>query len=190
VLVGTQMIAKGLHFPAVTLVGVVIADIGLGVPDHRAGERAFQLLFQVAGRAGRGEAAGRAIIQTFQPDNYAIQAAARQDFQAFYRKELANRREQGNPPFSKLVRLVHSHTNQAQCEREAFEIAEAMRLERDVWDFDDIQVLGPTPAYPARVRGHYRWQIFLRGVRPDRLLRKYPVPPNRWTIDVDPVALG
>jgi primosomal protein N' (replication factor Y) len=190
VLVGTQMIAKGLHFPSVTLVGVVMADIGLGVPDHRAGEKAFQLLFQVAGRAGRGEAAGKAIIQTFQPENYAIQAAGAQNFEAFYQKELANRREQGNPPFSKLVRLVHTHTNQALSERETFEIAEELRLERDAWGYSDIQILGPTPTYPPRVRGHYRWQVFLRGVQPERLLQKYPVPPNRWTIDVDPVALG
>ena len=131
VLVGTQMIAKGLHFPSVTLVGVVSADVGLNIPDYQAGERAFQLLYQVAGRAGRGRAGGRVIVQTYQPDNYAVQAAASQDYQRFFSKEAEFRREQGNPPFSKLVRLLYTHTNSALCEREASRLAGLIRRQSE-----------------------------------------------------------
>ena len=188
VLVGTQMIAKGLHFPSVSLVGVVSADVGLNIPDYRSGERAFQLLCQVAGRAGRGRLAGRVIVQTYQPDNYAVQAAAAQDYQHFYRQEIAFRREPANPPFSKLIRLLYAHTNRASCEREASRMAALIRRQRDAWGYSDIELLGPTPAYPSRIRGHYRWHLILRGPNPRMLLDQVPVPPG-WTIDIDPVAL-
>ena len=187
VLVGTQMVAKGLHFPSVTLVGVVAADIGLGVPDFRAGERTFQLLCQVAGRAGRGEKPGRVVVQTFQPDNYAVRAAAAQDYPSFYQQELRTRQEQGNPPFSRLVRLLHAHTNAALAEREALRLAAALREERDAAGMGDPQVLGPVPAFPPRLRGHYRWQVLLRGAKPRALLDRMPVP-REWTVDVDPVG--
>jgi primosomal protein N' (replication factor Y) len=187
VLVGTQMVAKGLHFPSVTLVGVVAADIGLGVPDFRAGERTFQLLCQVAGRAGRGDMPGRVVVQTFQPENYAVRAAAAQDYQAFYDQELRARQEQGNPPFSRLVRLVHAHTNAALAEREALRLAAALREERDAAGMGDPHVLGPVPAFPPRLRGHYRWQVLLRGAKPRALLDRLPVP-REWTVDVDPVG--
>ncbi len=190
VLVGTQMIAKGLHFPQVTLVGVVSADVGLSIPDYRAGERAFQLLYQVAGRAGRGRDEGRAIVQTFQPDNYAIQAAAAQDYQAFYTREMAHRREQGNPPHARLIRLLRAHTNQAQCEAAAIELAALLRERQAEWGFADadVEVLGPVPAYPMRLRGRYRWHIILRGQAPRALLDKVDMP-RGWVVDVDPVAL-
>ncbi|MCH7801397.1 MAG: primosomal protein N', partial [Chloroflexi bacterium] len=126
-LVGTQMIAKGLHFPSVTLVGVVLADVGLSIPDYRAGERGFQLLCQVAGRAGRGEQPGRVIIQTYQPDNYAIRAAAAQDYERFFTQEIAFRREHGNPPFNRLIRLQYAHTNEALTERESLRLASLLR---------------------------------------------------------------
>ncbi len=188
VLVGTQMIAKGLHFPEVTLVGVVSADIGLSIPDYRAGERAFQLLYQVAGRAGRGRREGRVIIQTFQPDNYAIQAAAAQDYQAFYTREMAYRREQANPPYSRLIRLLYAHTNQARCEGEALRLAGLLREQQLAWGYSDVEVLGPMPAYPMRLRGRYRWHIVLRGAEPRALLDKVDAPRD-WSVDVDPVAL-
>ena len=188
VLVGTQMVTKGLHFPAVTLVGVVSADVGLNIPDYRSGERVFQLLCQVAGRAGRGASEGTVIVQTYQPDNYAIQAAAAQDYRAFYDREITYRREQGNPPFGKLVRLLHSHTNRAKCEAEAGRLAGELRRERDTSGRSDIDILGPTPAYPPRLRGRYRWHIILRGPNPRRLLDRVAVP-STWTIDVDPVSL-
>ena len=188
ILVGTQMIAKGLHFPSVTLVGVVSADVGLNIPDYRAGERAFQLLCQVAGRAGRGPSAGRVIVQTYQPDNYAIQAAAAQDYQSFYRQEMAFRREQTNPPFSKLIRLLYAHANRALCEREARRMADLIRQERDAWGYSDIDLLGPTPAYPARLRGRYRWHLVLRGPEPRILLDRVTIPTG-WSVDIDPVVL-
>lgn len=188
VLVGTQMIAKGLHFPSVSLVGVVSADVGLTVPDYRAGERAFQLLHQVAGRAGRGSSDGKVIIQTFQPENYAIQLAAEQDYQAFYLREMAYRRQQGNPPYSSLIRLLYTHTNQAKCETEAVRLAELMRVQQTEWGITDVETLGPVPAFPSRLRGRYRWHIILRGANPRTLLDKVDIP-RGWTVDIDPVIL-
>ncbi|MXY45660.1 MAG: primosomal protein N' [Chloroflexi bacterium] len=188
VLVGTQMIAKGLHFPSVSLVGVVSADVGLTIPDYRAGERAFQLLHQVAGRAGRGSSEGKVIIQTFQPDNYAIQSAAAQDYQLFYMREMAYRRQQGNPPYSSLIRMLCTNTNQAKCESEAIRMATNLRERKAEWDFTDTEVMGPMPAFPARLRGRYRWHIILRGRNPRELLDKVEVPKG-WSVDIDPVAL-
>ena len=178
VLVGTQMIAKGLHFPSVTLVGVVSADIGLNIPDYRSGERTFQLLCQVAGRAGRGRSPGRVIIQTYQPDNYAIRAAAAQDYQLFYGEEVPFRREQSNPPFGRLIHLVHSHTNRAICERGAAALGEALAEQKEAWGHWDVEILGPTPAYPPRLRGRYRWHIVLRGDGPARCWTGSRSPPG------------
>ncbi|MDP6454607.1 MAG: primosomal protein N' [SAR202 cluster bacterium] len=187
-LVGTQMIAKGLHFPSVTLVGVVLADVGLSIPDYRAGERGFQLLCQVAGRAGRGEQPGRVIIQTYQPDNYAIRAAAAQDYQSFYTREMAYRRERGNPPFNKLIRLLHTHVNQAMCEQEAHAVAQTLTEERDARGIGSVEILGPVPAFPTRLRGRYRWHIVLRGPEPRELLDHISLPRD-WHADIDPVSL-
>ncbi len=127
-------------------------------------------------------------MQTFQPENYAVQAAARQDYQGFYTKEMAFRREQSNPPYSKLVRLLYAHKNLALCEREAERLAMHMREQKDAWGFSDIEVVGPTPAYPARLRGHYRWHLIIRGPEPRILLDRIKVP-SSWTVDVDPVTL-
>jgi primosomal protein N' (replication factor Y) len=188
VLIGTQMIAKGLHFPSVTLVGAVQADVGLAVPDYRAGERTFQLLFQVAGRSGRG-APGKVIIQTYQPENYAIRAAAAQDYRRFYEEDLSYRRQHGNPPFGRLVRLTYTHLNKAKCEQEAVRLAISLSKAQEEWGLSDVEVLGPMPAYPTRLRGHYRWQVTLRGAKPRNLLDRVDTP-SGWTIDVDPVAPG
>ena len=188
VLVGTQMIAKGLHFPEVSLVGVVSADVGLNLPDYRAGERVFQLLCQVAGRAGRGPWPGKVVVQTYQPGSYAIRAAASQDYPAFYRREMAFRREHFNPPAGRLIRLLYSHVNRALCEQEAVRLSQEIRGERDAWALTDVEVLGPTPAYPARLRGRYRWHLVLRGADPRALLDKVRAPAG-WVVDVDPVTL-
>ena len=188
ILIGTQMIAKGLHFPSVTLVGAVQADVGLAVPDYRSGERTFQLLFQVAGRSGR-DVPGRVIIQTYQPENYAIRAAAAQNYRRFYEEELSHRREHGNPPFGRLVRLTYTHLNKAKCEQEVVRLATALSNAQEEWGLSDVAVLGPMPAYPTRLRGHYRWQVTLRGAKPRNLLARVATP-SGWTIDVDPVAPG
>jgi primosomal protein N' (replication factor Y) (superfamily II helicase) len=187
VLVGTQVVAKGLHFPDVTLVGVILADLSLGVPDFRSGERTFQLITQVAGRAGRGAKPGRVIVQTYMPENYAIRAAATQNYRAFYEEELEYRREMGNPPFSRLIRLGYSHTNKAAAEREALRYADLLRHERDVRGLAGLHVMGPTPGFPPRLRGRFRWRVTLRGQDPRWLLDRVPVP-QKWTVDVDPIG--
>ncbi len=123
VLIGTQMLAKGMDLPLVTLVGVVLADVGLNLPDYRASERTFQVLTQVAGRAGRSPLGGQVILQTFQPEHYVIQAAVRHDFQSFYEQELAYRRQLGYPPFAELVRLEYRHYDPQKAEQAARDLA-------------------------------------------------------------------
>jgi primosomal protein N' (replication factor Y) len=188
VLIGTQMIAKGLHLPLVTLVGVVNADQGLHLPDFRAGERVFQLLTQVAGRAGRGPRGGRVIIQTYNPHHYALVAASHHDYQAFYQQETAFRRRLGYPPFSHLARLVYSHPNAQACQREAQRLSRRIQEELEALGATDLQIIGPAPCYVSRLRGRYRWQLILRGSQPQELLREIPLP-RGWTLDVDPGAL-
>ena len=199
ILVGTQLIAKGHHLPGVTLVGVVSADTGLGIPDFRAGERAFQVLCQVAGRAGRGEYPGRVIIQTYQPDHYAIIAAAKQDYLSFFETELSYRRVYAYPPYSKLIRLVYQHTNKVIAEQESKNLSATILNQQSRWGLSDTDVIGPTPAFPSRVRGSYRWQIILRGPNPRSLLDKayFTVNnegkgkmPRGWFIDIDPVSFN
>ena len=129
VLIGTQMIAKGLDLPLVTLVGVIAADVGLFLPDFRAGERSFQLLTQVAGRAGRSVLGGEVIVQTYHPDHYAVLAASRHDYEGFYRQEMNFRREQGYPPVRRLARLVYHHGKREQAQAEATRLAELLRAE-------------------------------------------------------------
>ena len=188
VLVGTQMIAKGLDLPQVTLAGIINADTGLNFPDFRSTERTFQLLCQVAGRAGRGVKAGRVIIQTYSPDNYIIEAAAKHDYLGFYHKEIDYRRRYNYPPFSQLVRLVYSHTNEQLCRREV-ERAYRLILEEGAREgTTNFNVIGPVPAFAFRARGRYRWQLFLRGPESTRLLSKLTLPWG-WTIDVDPVGM-
>ena len=126
-----MMVAKGLDLPRVTLVGVVSADTGLNLPDFRAGEKSFQLLSQVAGRAGRGILGGKVIIQTFYPRHYAIQAALTHNYISFYNKEITYRRQLHNPPFSRIVRLIYSHTNDALCQKEAGRMKRLLATEMD-----------------------------------------------------------
>ncbi|MEE8518409.1 MAG: primosomal protein N', partial [Dehalococcoidia bacterium] len=186
VLIGTQMIAKGLDIPSVTLVGVVLADLGLHVPDFRAPERTFQLLVQVAGRAGRGAAQGRVVIQSYQPDNYAIAAAAEQDYGAFYEQEMTHRRAFGNPPLSRLARLLFAHSSEATARRGAQTFAGLLRKTAREWDMTGVDVVGPAPAYPPRARGAWRWHLLVRAPDPRILLDKVNVPPS-WMVDIDPV---
>ncbi len=187
VLVGTQMIAKGLHLPNVTLVGVVLADVGMNLPDYRAGERTFQLLCQVAGRAGRGDAPGRVIIQTYNPEHYAVEAAAAQDYLEMYRREIDNRRELRQPPFCDLVNMVYTHTNPDLCQKEAERLKRAFIRRIDAAGLTDIDVLGPAPAYRERVRGRFRWRLTLRGRDLHSLIEGMALPEG-WTLDVDPIS--
>ena len=186
IMVGTQMIAKGLDLPSVTLVGVILADLGLNLPDFRAPERTFQLLTQVAGRTGRGGTRGEVLIQTYQPDHYSIRAAALQDYPAFYREEMEYRRERGNPPLTRLVRLLFGHTEVASARNEAQRMATNLRKIAREWDMQDVDVVGPAPGYPPRLRGAWRWHVFIRAINPQVLLDKVEIPPM-WIVDVDPV---
>ena len=188
VLIGTQMIAKGLDLPQVTLAGVINADTGLNLPDFRAGERTFQLLCQVAGRAGRGLSAGKVIVQTYSPEHYAIQAASRQDYPSFYNQEMDYRRQFGYPPFSHLVRLSYSHINSSLCQREAERMGNFLLIERDRRGIADLSIIGPAPAFIARLRGRFWWQIILRGSDPAEFIADISLP-RGWIIDVDPVGL-
>ena len=191
VLVGTQMIAKGHDFPAVTLVGVVAADGGLGAPDFRAAERTFQLLTQVAGRAGRGEDPGRVLIQTMKPDHYAVTAAARQDYPAFAAVEAAMRRRFRYPPFVRLTSLVVSARSSAKAEEAASALA------RNIVTPDapeSIEIVGPAPAPGPRPEGFWRWQMLVRaapGAHPGlrrrlRRLLESPALARGLTINDDP----
>ena len=187
ILVGTQMLAKGLDLPLVTLVGIVLADVGLNLPDPFAAERTFSLLTQVAGRAGRSALGGRVVLQTFQPEHYAIQAASRHDYAGFYAHELEERRKLGYPPFSRLVRLEYRAIDPARAEGEARALA--VRLSKDIVTDARLQtdLIGPVPCFFAKMGGWYRWQIVLRGPDPASLLRGKPLV--NWRVEVDPVSL-
>ena len=183
-LVGTQMLTKGLHFPGVTLVGVLLADLGLNVPDFRAGERVFQVLCQVAGRAGRGALPGQVVVQTYNPEHYAIRHAAAQDYEGFYHQEMEYRRQELSPPFSRLVRLVYQDSSEGRCQSQSQALARSLARTRDARG-EVVDILGPAPAYPARVPGRYRWHLVLRGAQPAALLEGLELPQG-WTVDVDP----
>ncbi len=188
ILVGTQMLAKGLDLPEMTVVGVVDADVGLSLPDFHAHERTFQLLSQVAGRAGRRDKPGWVYIQTYEPEAGPIVAAAHHDYRAFYEEEIAHRRRAGYPPFTRIVRLVHRDGNAERGLEEASRVASELRVKRDAAGRAEPDILGPTPAYIARVRGEYRWQVLLRGRNPAALLADARLG-ERWHVDVDPASL-
>jgi len=187
IMVGTQMIAKGLDLPFVTLVGVITADTALNLPDLRAAERTFQLLTQVAGRAGRSILGGRVIVQTYTPGHYAIQAASRHDYDAFYQHEIAFRRTHWYPPFSHLIRLICVQSNARRCREESQRMHRILTNKIERLGLPDIDLIGPSPCFISRVRGKYRWQIIVRGNDPHILLRDIPLPLG-WRIDVDPVS--
>jgi len=159
VLLGTQMVAKGLDFPEVTLVGVISADTGMHMPDFRAAERTFQLLTQVAGRSGRGQTAGEVVIQTLLPDDQALRSASRQDYAAFSERELEERRQSGFPPFGRLMIFRWRGTDEDEVTKAAQQGVAALRRGLD----RHALLLGPGPAPLARLRGHFRWQALLRG---------------------------
>jgi primosomal protein N' (replication factor Y) len=194
ILVGTQMIAKGHDIPNVTLVGVVSGDVGLGMPDFRAAERTFQLLTQVAGRAGRGSLPGIVLIQTINPDHYAIRLAAAQDYAAFYEKELQFRRMMHYPPFTAMANLLIRAEKQE----------EAMRMSAELGRFlnpppEGVRILGPAEAPVQRLKAEYRYQVLIKASSRKTLNdllrrsialgreRKWPV--TALVVDVDPLSL-
>jgi primosomal protein N' (replication factor Y) (superfamily II helicase) len=192
VLVGTQMIAKGHDFPRVTLVGVVSADVGLGVADFRASERTFQLLTQVAGRAGRGDQAGEAIIQTLYPEHYSIQLACQQDYPAFYQREMHFRRAMRYPPATSLINTVVRGRTFSAAMDDASDIVQKLR-EADAGR-DEFRVLGPAPAPLGRLRGEYRAQLLVKGSNRRRIRAALKAALatrrdllRRVVVDVDPL---
>ncbi len=188
VMVGTQMIAKGLDLPLVTLVGVVTADTALHLPDFRAGERTFQLLTQVAGRAGRSILGGRVIIQTYTPKHYAVEAASRHDYEAFFEQEMSFRQEQRYPPLRRLVRLIYLSRSLRRAEESARSMRSALDKRIASLDVSDVEVVGPAPAFYARLRGQHRWHLLVKARDPHSLLEGLPFGPG-WRVDVDPASV-
>jgi primosomal protein N' (replication factor Y) len=196
VVVGTQMITKGHDFPNVTLVGVILADQGMGLPDFRAAERTFQLLEQVAGRAGRGERAGRVLVQTFNPRHVAVTCARDHDYRRFFEQELAARRELGYPPLARLacVRLDGADPLAVRMSAEAAAIAARGACARAPVE-EQASVLGPAEAPLGRLKGRTRWQLFVRarGARALRVIARAAASISsravRASVDIDPISM-
>ena len=172
--------------PNVTVVGVVLADVGLYLPDFRSGERTFSLLCQVAGRAGRGKLPGRVFIQTYTPEYYAIAAAAKQDYGAMFHREIEARYQSGNPPFNQLVHLVYQDVSATACQRQAVGTARELRSRVQAHGLTDVEIIGPAPGVPFRLRGRYRWHLVLRGRNLQEFLESSTFPKG-CAVDVDPV---
>ncbi len=200
ILVGTQMIAKGLDFPDVTLVGVVFADFSLDLPDFRSKERTFQLLAQVAGRAGRGQQKGEVIIQTYYPQEWAIQLAASHDFEGFFKKELEQRRELGYPPFNHLILVVFSGRSLRMVKISARNFSTKLRRMLKMGKLQVEEVLGPAPAPLSKIKNLYRWQVLIKtksAIKTGSLIkkileekkRKKKTEPVRITVNVDPMDM-
>ena len=202
IILGTQMIAKGIHLENVTLVGVISADFSLFQPDFRASERAFSILTQVTGRAGRGERPGEVIIQTYQPGHYSIQHAMRQDYDGFYRQELRSRELMRFPPRQRLVSLLFADTDHDKAFQAARGCASALKTRSRAWPLSEVAVFGATPAPIARLRGKFRFRILVRGLKPAVMRAVIDGGLEEWrrqgagaaqfdamTIDVDPMDL-
>ena len=199
ILLGTQMIAKGLDFPNVTLVGVIDADVGINLPDFRASERCFQLLSQVAGRAGRGPKGGRVLIQTRVPDHHAVRCAVAHDYSTFVRQELDGREAPAYPPLVRLANVVFSGTTEAGTEQLATAAASWLQTLLRKRPMDGVRVIGPAPCPVERIKNRWRWHLLIKSEHPTELTRlgryfveRFPVPKSgelRVTFDRDPVAL-
>ena len=202
ILLGTQMVAKGHDYPNITLVGIICADLSLSFPDFRAGERTFQLLAQVAGRAGRGEQPGRVILQTYNPDHFCILTAKDQDYKAFYDHEIRFRRSLKYPPFSRLIHILIAGKDKDQTAlyaRKLGEICQALQSQNRTYR-DNVERLGPVAAPLARLQKKYRWHMLLKGVKPGPLhglsramMEKAGRIPSRGRVkvivDVDPIDM-
>jgi primosomal protein N' (replication factor Y) (superfamily II helicase) len=172
ILIGTQMIAKGHDIPEITLVGVIQADVSLDLPDFRSSERTFQLLLQVAGRAGRGPWPGRVLVQTRHPDHYCLRTVACHDYKQFYEQEIIFRRELNYPPFSRMINLRISGLDEQKTSRAAARLGASARetLRHDPFRDSALEILGPSQAPLGRLRGRYRHHCFLKGGPPRLLL--------------------
>jgi primosomal protein N' (replication factor Y) (superfamily II helicase) len=184
VMVGTQMIAKGLDLPMVTLVGVISADMGLAMPDFRTTERTFQLLTQVAGRAGRGVLGGEVILQTYQPQHESISAASHHDYSSFYQQELPIRRNLGYPPFRRLGRVLIQGNHPIETQRLAEKIANHLKATLEQEHLNDTQIIGPAPCFFTKIDNLYRWHVLVRSVNPTELLQHLPHQSGIY-IDID-----
>jgi primosomal protein N' (replication factor Y) len=200
ILVGTQMVAKGHDYPHITLVGIICADLSLGLPDFRAGERTFQILAQVAGRAGRGLVPGRVILQTYNPTHFSITAARAQDYESFYRQEMEFRKALGYPPVTRMAQIRVSGRDKSRVGDYARAMAEAARKIQSHHAYAALDLLGPIEAPLYRVADQYRWQLFIKHQRTDllhRFLRRLLFGPEGTSgvagvhvaVDVDPVFL-
>ena len=198
ILIGTQMVAKGLDNPNVTLVGVISADASFNLPDFRAPERGFQLLTQVAGRVGRGEFTGKVLFQTYNPEFYALESAKEQDYSDFYKTEITAREDFDYPPFSKIIRLILSADNQFRTEKSAMEIALRLRTLVDKFGIKEkLEVLGPTECVIGRINGKYRYQILIKNKIEakghafiSKFLAQMTVPKDiKLAVDVDPLDI-
>jgi primosomal protein N' (replication factor Y) len=195
-LVGTQMLAKGHDFHNVTLVGVVSVDVGLSLPDFRAAERTFQLVTQVAGRAGRGERPGRVLIQTYHPEHYALVCAKDQDYEGFYQREIEFRRNMAYPPFSALVNVLVHDKDFARADKTAVDLGRELR---EAAKESPLRVLGPAPAPIARLKGEHRFQILIKARNRRSAREALDVATSRIeaighklrsvSIEVDPISL-
>ncbi|MDQ1256576.1 MAG: hypothetical protein QG656_1174, partial [Candidatus Hydrogenedentes bacterium] len=159
ILVGTQMIAKGHDYPGVTLVGVLNADNGLSMPDFRAAENTFQLLTQVAGRAGRGGRPGKVVIQTYRPKHYAIQAASRQDYVGFYSQEIGHRHAAGYPPYRRMANFAIECEDPLLAQRAVAILHRTLLDQIQALGFQGLELVGPSPATVSRVKKKYRWNL-------------------------------
>ncbi len=192
IIVGTQMIAKGLDFPKVTQVGVISADANLNLPDFRSGERTFNLITQVAGRAGRGDLGGEVIVQTFTPDNYAIKLAAKHDYDGFYSKEIESRRELNFPPFTTLVKITLRSRREENVAKSAEKLAKILLKK-----IPGIDILGPAPSPMAKLRGYYRWNILIKAEDRAGIVKKLRMALKGFrkgtgvlmAVDVDPMTM-
>lgn len=187
IIVGTQMVSKGFDLPGVTSIGVVQADSLLYLPDFRSSERTFQLLTQVAGRAGRRGPGSTVVFQTYTPEHYAVLAASRHDYRQFYADEIVFRQDFRFPPFLRLARFVIRQDKEEGAALEAGLLARELARHARVNDID-MELLGPTPAFVAKIRNQYQWQIVLRTHEMDRMLEGMPMRPG-WVVDIDPESM-
>ena len=184
ILVGAQTLAKGLDLPHLSVVGVIVADTSLYLPDYTANERTYQLLYQVLGRVSRGHIPGRAFIQSYDPANPTIQAAIRRDWSSFYESQLSERQAFLFPPYCFLLKLTCRRARSTSAETTAAKLAD--QLSRQSLR---IQIIGPSPAFHEKIGGKYQWQLVIKAKQRGELLKVIGLLPAGWTYDIDPADL-